>query len=456
MQIANFKANGELITSAGSGGGAPTDATYITQTANGSLSAEQALASLSTGLMKVTTTTGVVSSVTDSAGLAGCLSDETGSGAAVFATAPTLVTPVVDGGADVVQLLVQAHATQTNPIAAIEKSDGTDLVTMGGTASAGLVHIIGNADGQVQLKVKGSASQSSNIVEVETSAGVDLFLINTLGGIVVNESGADTDSRFEGDTDANLLYIDAGQDAVAVGTAAPDDSAKFQIDSTTKGFLPPRLTTAQRDAVSSPIDGLFVYNSDTDVFNGYMNGAWGAVGSGGSGAMTQLVAWTVLGADTASVSMSSISGSYKHLLLTIRIRTDHTVADDALVRFNADTTAGNYYGVFNYATQSTTGVISNAGAVATITPTGGWVGADNATAGYFTDYFVWIMDYVSTSRFKIFNMLNLLPVTTSNFNHVTGGGQWLNSANAITAISIAPRNGSNLRAGTGYGLWGIV
>lgn len=41
--------------------GAPTDATYITQTANGSLSAEQALASLATGIVKNTTTTGVLS-----------------------------------------------------------------------------------------------------------------------------------------------------------------------------------------------------------------------------------------------------------------------------------------------------------------------------------------------------------------------------------------------------------
>lgn len=47
-----------------SSGGAPTDATYITQTPNGSLSAEQALSSLSTGLMKVTTTTGVISTAT--------------------------------------------------------------------------------------------------------------------------------------------------------------------------------------------------------------------------------------------------------------------------------------------------------------------------------------------------------------------------------------------------------
>lgn len=41
--------------------GAPTDATYITQTANGGLSAEQALSSLATGYVKNTTGTGVLS-----------------------------------------------------------------------------------------------------------------------------------------------------------------------------------------------------------------------------------------------------------------------------------------------------------------------------------------------------------------------------------------------------------
>ena len=44
--------------------GAPADATYIVQTANGSLSAEQVLSLLSTGLVKVTTGTGVLSTAT--------------------------------------------------------------------------------------------------------------------------------------------------------------------------------------------------------------------------------------------------------------------------------------------------------------------------------------------------------------------------------------------------------
>ena len=43
-------------------GGSPTDATYITQTASSNLTAEQALANLTTGLLKVTTGTGVLSS----------------------------------------------------------------------------------------------------------------------------------------------------------------------------------------------------------------------------------------------------------------------------------------------------------------------------------------------------------------------------------------------------------
>lgn len=77
------------------GSGAPSDATYITQTANGTLSAEQALSSLSTGIMRVATTTGVVTSLTDSAGIAANISDETGSGALVFGTSPTFTTPAL-------------------------------------------------------------------------------------------------------------------------------------------------------------------------------------------------------------------------------------------------------------------------------------------------------------------------------------------------------------------------
>lgn len=41
------------------------------------------------------------------------------------------------------------------------------------------------------------------------------------GSFVFNESGADKDARFEGDTDANLLFTDASADCVGVGTNTP-------------------------------------------------------------------------------------------------------------------------------------------------------------------------------------------------------------------------------------------
>lgn len=49
---------------------------------------------------------------------------------------------------------------------------------------------------------------------------------------------------------------------VGIGTSTPNDSALLDITSTTKGLLPPRMTTAQINAISSPADGLTVYNTD--------------------------------------------------------------------------------------------------------------------------------------------------------------------------------------------------
>lgn len=73
---------------------APIGAKYIVQTADGTLTNEQALSSLSTGLMQVTTTTGVITSITNSSGVSAMISDETGSGLMVFATSPAFSTDI--------------------------------------------------------------------------------------------------------------------------------------------------------------------------------------------------------------------------------------------------------------------------------------------------------------------------------------------------------------------------
>lgn len=62
ITLTDSGAGGALTIAASGGSGAPTTATYITQTADATLSAEQALSALATGPVKVTTGTGVLTS----------------------------------------------------------------------------------------------------------------------------------------------------------------------------------------------------------------------------------------------------------------------------------------------------------------------------------------------------------------------------------------------------------
>lgn len=57
----------------------------------------------------------------------------------------------------------------------------------------------------------------------------------------------------------------------STGTDA-DTSAMLDISSTTKGFLPPRMTEAQKNAISSPATGLLVYQTDGSSGLYYYNG----------------------------------------------------------------------------------------------------------------------------------------------------------------------------------------
>jgi hypothetical protein len=61
---------------------------------------------------------------------------------------------------------------------------------------------------------------------------------------------------------------------VGIGTTTPNASAKVEIASTTQGFLPPRMTTAQRDAIATPALGLVIYNTSTNCLNFYVGTGW--------------------------------------------------------------------------------------------------------------------------------------------------------------------------------------
>ncbi len=71
----------------------------------------------------------------------------------------------------------------------------------------------------------------------------NIFKINEDGSLVYNDRGSDVDARFEGDTDANLLYLDAGNDRLGVGIDTPlqklhvKGRAQFGVASNTSGTI---------------------------------------------------------------------------------------------------------------------------------------------------------------------------------------------------------------------------
>ncbi|MEM1328857.1 MAG: tail fiber domain-containing protein [Bacteroidota bacterium] len=60
--------------------------------------------------------------------------------------------------------------------------------------------------------------------------------------------------------------------------ADPDASAMLDVSSSDKGFLIPRMTTAERTAIATPATGLMVYDNEENSFWYYNGTAWTAIG----------------------------------------------------------------------------------------------------------------------------------------------------------------------------------
>jgi hypothetical protein len=125
----------------GGGGGAPTGATYITQTADGTLSAEQALSPLATGIVKVTNGTGVLSTAI-AADFPTLNQNTTGTAANVTGT-----VAIANGGTG------QAGATAAFDALAPSSSQG-DLIYHNGTDNVRLAKGTANQ----QLRMNGGAT----------------------------------------------------------------------------------------------------------------------------------------------------------------------------------------------------------------------------------------------------------------------------------------------------------
>lgn len=83
-----------------------------------------------------------------------------------------------------------------------------------------------------------------------------------------------TNTATAGSSASQSLSV-GGSSRVGIGCAyTAHPSAALAVESTSRGLLPPRLSTAQRNAISSPEDGLIIYNTTTSKLQVRAGGAW--------------------------------------------------------------------------------------------------------------------------------------------------------------------------------------
>jgi hypothetical protein len=138
----------------------------------------------------------------------------------------------------------------SSSLSAVQSGDQIGRIQFIGTTTA-LTNV---SSAVIQCHVDGapSSTQVPGRVAIFTSDGVD-------------------------DTVERMRITSSGN--VGIGTTAPDADAILDLSSTTKGFLPPRMTGTERDAIATPPVGLTVYNTTTNKLNFYNGTAWEAVTS---------------------------------------------------------------------------------------------------------------------------------------------------------------------------------
>jgi hypothetical protein len=132
-----------------------------------------------------------------------------------------------------------------------------------------------NASRNIQLYHDGTMNISSGTAFTVNGLYSQNITVDYFGGVVINETGtANHFFRVEGDTNVNLFYTAPASDNIGMGTATPNASALLDVSSTTKGFLPPRMTNAQMVAIATPAAGLVVYDTTNNKLNVYDGTNW--------------------------------------------------------------------------------------------------------------------------------------------------------------------------------------
>jgi hypothetical protein len=194
-----------------------------------------------------------------SANLAAAVTGETGSGALVFAASPTLSNLTVSGTGIVATL-------GTDPAVLAVGTPATTGAFVGGYYAAG-------SNNSTIYFGQNSYFAGGQWTQPNTSAQSATFLIQAGTFLFYSQSSGNASNSI------GSLFGRFSSAGLVVGSSAINAKAKLQVDSTTQGFLPPRMTTTERNAITSVPAGLMIYNTSLNKLNVYNGTTWETVTS---------------------------------------------------------------------------------------------------------------------------------------------------------------------------------
>ena len=127
--------------------------------------------------------------------------------------------------------------------------------------------------GGVKIEYGLDSNSDGTLSDDEIDATLTSYVCN---GLVNNGNEKGNTPYWDGEkwvVNSSQLYNDGS--SVMVGTNTVVESSAFTVQSTSKGFLVPRMSAEQKNAIQGPVNGLLVYQTDgTTGFYYYDGSSW--------------------------------------------------------------------------------------------------------------------------------------------------------------------------------------
>jgi hypothetical protein len=162
------------------------------------------------------------------------------------------------------------------------RSSGANTMQLQASLGVSIASSLMNPSAQLHIKGSGTTSATTSLL-VQNNAGTAALTIKddlqvAFSGIVTFDNNLTLNGANGTSSLNNLRFIVPGATKSFVINAdysfANQASALLEVQSTTKGFLPPRMTTTQKNAIATPAAGLVVYDSTTNKLTCYNGTTW--------------------------------------------------------------------------------------------------------------------------------------------------------------------------------------